>query len=250
MWPLKKSGLNNPLQVKINNKAQKLIDYWNGSAPKPSTAVAFEGLMQLAEDTRNINNIVHHDVADAMIRQVNNVAIVPFKPNIIEPNAILFADDYDIGRSGIAYHDKDSAEYWVSTTKRTPWNTGSQYRNDGVDIERCYDAISNGYDVGWIETGEWMQYSIYVPADVVFDVNVRYASKDKPGKLRLLLNDEFASENNLLPQTGGTQNWQTNTIKAVKLFKGWNRLRVLATEGGFNLNYLEFVSIHNTAMTQ
>jgi len=247
MWPLKKSGLNNPLQVKINDNAQKIIDYWSGKAPKPPATDAFKGLMQWATDTRITNNIVHLDVADAMMRQVNVAEVIPFKQNIIGSNTILFAADYDIGRAGIAYHDKDSAEYWVSTSVRTPWNIGSQYRNDGVDIEQCSDAISNGYNVGWIQTGEWMQYSIYTPADAVFDVNIRYASKDSIGQLRLLLNNEFASETNLLPQTGGTQNWKTNIIKTVKLNKGWNRLRVLATSGGFNLNYLQFISTINTA---
>ncbi|MEP7164792.1 MAG: cellulase family glycosylhydrolase [Ferruginibacter sp.] len=250
MWPLKKSGLNNPLQVKINSKAQKLIDYWYGKAPKPSAAEAFKALMQWAADTRTENNIVHRDVTDAMMRQVSVTEVIPFKQNIIAANTILFAADYDIGRAGFAYHDIDSAEYWVSTNTRTAWNSGSQYRNDGVDIELCSDAVSNGYNVGWIETGEWMQYSIYTARDTVYDVNIRYASKDNPGQLRLLLNDEFISENNVLPQTGGTQNWKTNTIKTVNLKKGWNRLRVLATRGGFNLNYLQFIGTGNTAMTQ
>ncbi|HMK05091.1 MAG TPA: cellulase family glycosylhydrolase [Ferruginibacter sp.] len=250
MWPLKKSGLNNPLQVKVNPGAQKIIDHWHGKAGKPSAADAFKALMQWAADTRISNNIVHRDVADAMMRQVNATEAIPFKKNIIETHTILFAADYDIGRAGIAYHDKDSAEYWVSTNVRTPWNIGSQYRNDGVDIEQCSDAVSNGYNVGWIETGEWMQYSIYTDADALFDINIRYASKDSTGQLRLLLNDQFASENNLLPQTGGTQNWKTNSIKKVRLTKGWNRLRVLATGGGFNLNYLEFIGTGNTAMNK
>jgi hypothetical protein len=249
MWPLKKSGLNNPLQVKINDNAQKIIDYWTGKAPKPAAADAFKGLMQWAADTRITNNIVHRDVADAMMRQVNITDAIPFKQNIIKQNTILFAADYDIGRAGIAYHDKDSAEYWVSTSVRTPWNIGGQYRNDGVDIEQCSDAISNGYNVGWIETGEWMQYSIYVPDDAVFDVNIRYASQDSAGQLKLLLNDKFVSENNLLPQTGGTQNWKTNIIKTVKLNRGWNRLRVLATAGGFNLNYFEFINTNTVTAT-
>ena len=247
MWPLKKSGLNNLLQVKIDPGAQKIIDYWDGKGAKPSAADAFKSLMQWANDTRAENNIVHLDVSDAMIRQVNNTEAIPFKQITIVPNTILFADNYDIGRPGVAYHDKDSAEYWVSTNTRTPWNSGGFYRNDGVDIEKCNDAVTNGYNVGWIQTGEWLQYSVYAGNDATYDLNIRYASKETAGQLRLIINNEFATENNLLPQTGGTQNWKTSTIKAVKLTKGWNRLRVLATEGGFNLNYLQFISPGNTA---
>ncbi len=91
------------------------------------------------------------EVVDAMTRQVTDKDVKPFKNNLVEPNAIVFAADYDIGRSGTAYHDKDSADYWVDTQKRTPWNSGYQYRNDGVDIQSCKDEVSNGYSVGWIE---------------------------------------------------------------------------------------------------
>jgi len=248
MWPLKKAGLNNPLQLKINQGAQRIIEYWKGNAPKPSASVAFISLMELTNDAKAENNIVHKDVVDAMMRQVQTADVIPYKENIIKPDGILFATDYDIGRSGVAYHDKDSAEYWVSTSKRTPWNIGGQYRNDGVDIELCKDAVTNGYNVGWIETGEWLQYSIYLPENGLFDVNIRSASKENSGQMKLLINDAFASENILIPQTGETQNWKTIKIKNIKLAKGWNRLRLLATSGGFNLNYLQFIRTDNTAM--
>lgn len=247
MWPLKKTGLNNPFQVKINDGYQKIIDYWKGKAPKPTAAEAFASLMEFAKNTNSKNNIVHRDVADAMMRQVNSGIALPFKENIIKPNAILFAADYDIGRSGVAYHDVDSAEYWVSTNKRTPWNTGGQYRNDGVDIEKCKDVITNGYNVGWIQTGEWLQYTIDVTRDELFDINIRAtAPKDSSG-LRILLNGEFVSGNVLVPYSAEPQNWKTITIKNVKLTKGWNRLTVLATAGGFNLNYFQFTQTGNTA---
>lgn len=240
MWPLKKSGLNNPLEVKIDAGTQQIFDFWKGKADRPSAAVALESLLQFAKNTHIKNNLVHQDVIDAMTRQVRTTEVLPFHQNIVVPGTLVFATDYDIGRSGVTYHDKDSAEYWVSTTKRTPWNKGGRYRNDGVDIEACADEVSNGYNVGWIETGEWLQYSIYLPEEGTFDVNVRAASKESTGQLSILVNDAFASEAILLPPTGESQNWKTRTIKSIKLSKGWTRLRVLATEGGFNLNYLQF----------
>ncbi len=249
MWPLKKSGLNNPLQVRIDAGMQQVLDYWDGKAPRPTATEAFKSLMQFAGNTNAKNNIVHRDVADAMTRQVRSADPLPFKTNIIIDKTILFAADYDIGRSGVAYHDTDSAEYWVSTNVRTPWNSGFQYRNDGVDIEQCKDAVTNGYNVGWIQTGEWLQYSIYCAEDGSYDINIRTAAKENGGQLKLLINDATASDDIVLPQTGATQTWKTNTIKDIKLTKGWNRLRVLATKGGFNLNYLQFMAAGNTIKT-
>jgi hypothetical protein len=30
------------------------------------------------------------------------------------------------------------------------------------DIETCSDFLSNGFNVGWIENGEWLKYTINV----------------------------------------------------------------------------------------
>jgi endoglucanase len=247
MWPLKKSGLNNPLQVKIDPGTQEVFDYWRGKGKKPSSGKAFRSLMQFAHNTNIKNTIVHRGVIDAMTRQVRTSIPVPFRESVIVPGMIVYATDYDMGRSGESYHDKDSAEYWVSTSKRTPWNTGGQYRNDGVDIEICTDAISNGYNVGWIESGEWLQYSLYLPEEGVYDLHIRSASKESPGAVKILVNDAVVPGTMQLPKTGETQNWETSTMKKIKLNKGWNRLRVLAETGGFNLNYLQFTQADITS---
>jgi hypothetical protein len=86
-----------------------------------------------------------------------------------------------------------------------------------------------------------------VPAGGVFDINIRSAAKETTGQLKILVNDAFTSGDILLPQTGENQAWKTSTVKGVKLSKGWNKLRVLASAGGFNLNYLQFISTDNTA---
>ncbi|MEO7922600.1 MAG: cellulase family glycosylhydrolase [Chitinophagaceae bacterium] len=249
MWPLKKSGLNNPLQVKIDTGVQQIFDYWHGKTTRPPTNEAFESLLRFAKATNIKNNIVCRDVIDAMTRQVNTNEVSPFGQAMVVPGKYLFATDYDMGRSGMSYHDKDSAEYWVSTTVRTPWNSGGQYRNDGVDIEECKDAVSNGYNIGWIETGEWLQYSVYLPEDAVFDLNIRSASKENPGQVKLFVNDAMIPGTIQLPRTGEAQKWETSTIKHIKFSKGWNRLRVLAASGGFNLNYLQFIQTDNTSST-
>ena len=249
MWPLKKAGLNNPLQIKINPGFQSVLNYWKDKGPKPSADDAYQGLMQFAAASNIHNNNVEHGVADAMMRQAKSAEAMPFKNNIIQPNAILFAADYDMGRSGIAYHDKDSADYWVSTSVKTPWNTGGKYRNDGVDIDNCSDNISNGYYVGWIEPGEWLQYTVFAKDDAVYDVNVRSAAKEKSGQLQLIVNDKNAGDKIRLPVTGKFDNWQTSTIKNIRLNKGWNRLRIYAASGGFNLNYLQFISADATVST-
>lgn len=241
-WPLKKFGLNNPLQVKMNQGYKNIIDYWRGNAAKPSKEEAIKALMQLTEDIKATNNIYRKDVVDAMFRQVKHTGTIPYKQHTLRDTEIVFAVDYDMGRSSYAYHDKDSANYWVSGSKMTVWNTGRMYRNDGVDIEACTDSITNGYNVGWIEAGEWMQYTLNNISAGRFNIEVRYAAKDSTGELRILVNEVIASVA-ILPRTNDNQKWQSAVIKNTRLGKGTNRIRLLVSREGFNLNYVKFIRV-------
>jgi hypothetical protein len=57
------------------------------------------------------------------------------------------AEDYDIGGEGVAYHDT------------TLGNEGGEYRGDDVGIQSTTD-MGGGYNVGWIEEGEWLAYTV------------------------------------------------------------------------------------------
>ena len=65
-WPLKKIGVNNPFEVKMPASYATLIEYWKGKAPKPSAEQAYKALMQLAENYKTKNLVVHYDVLEAM----------------------------------------------------------------------------------------------------------------------------------------------------------------------------------------
>jgi endoglucanase len=65
-WPLKKIGTNQPLEVIMPPAFQKLVDYWVKNGPRPTRQEAEEGLNALLENIRLENNIVHHDVLDAL----------------------------------------------------------------------------------------------------------------------------------------------------------------------------------------
>jgi len=246
MWPLKKMGINNMLQVKTNTGYQKLVDYWRGKGGKPSANEAYQSLVQLASDAHVSKNLVHKDVIDALIRQVSTTKVVPSKKHLLQPSAIIFAVDYDLGRNGYAYADKDTGNYWVSTTKRTDWNKGRMYRNDGVDINECKDSLSNGYAVSSIEDGEWLQYTVMNEKEGSFNINIRSSAKSDTGKLQLLVNGKIVADR-LLPDTKNDQVWQTSTLKNIRFRKGFNTIRVVALKGGFQLNYLQFVSTTSRA---
>ncbi|MBL7881058.1 MAG: cellulase family glycosylhydrolase, partial [Chryseobacterium gambrini] len=125
-WPMKKidniAGITN---VKITPEYQKLLDYWNNGGEKPSKEFARKALMQIAENYKFSNVEVKNDVIDAIFRQTKDGSTKPFK-NLQAPGKI-FATDYDLGRMGSAYSDKDFINLWVSDpAKRSEWNSGNQ----------------------------------------------------------------------------------------------------------------------------
>lgn len=244
-WPLKKSGINNPLEVKMNNDYKKIIDYWKGKGEKPSKAEAAKAFLQFAEAVKISNNIVHRDVIDAMNRQLTSTAVIPFKQNIINNRSIIYAVDYDMGRINYAYYDVDSGNYWVSTGKRTEWNKGWQYRNDGVDIETCKDSISNGYNVAWTEDGEWMHYTVFAGQAGNYDLNMRYASQIG-GKAQFIINNKPSAIINL-PSTSSYTTWHSSISTTAQLHKGSNTIKLLILKGGINLNYIQFIYQSTTA---
>jgi endoglucanase len=243
-WPLKKMGINNPLQVPTNQAYQKLIAYWKGEEEKPTADDAFKGLMQLAEDTRINKNSYHKDVVDAMFRQVIDKQTIPFITHDLSKKTILYAVNYDMGKNGEAYYTNDSANYWVTSGKRTQWNKGWAYRNDGVDIETCIDTITNGYSVSSITKEEWLQYSIENDAKESYTINLRIAAKE-PAALHIFLNNQKVVGDYSITSTNGS--WKTISLKNIELKKGINSLRIANAGGEFSLNYLQFSGGSNSA---
>ena len=65
------------------------------------------------------------------------------------------------------------------------------YRNDGADISTCNDVylFHNGYQVGWFEENEWMQYEVNVDTSAVYDIKVRYSADNPNSKIYFSLNN-------------------------------------------------------------
>jgi len=104
------------------------------------------------------------------------------------------AEDYDLGGEGVAYHDSDAG------------NTGNAYRtSEGVDIEAGTGA--NGHNVGWIETNEWLRFTVNVSTTATYRVRYAVASAQSgPFSMRLLVDGQPADLISF-NGTGGWQNW-------------------------------------------
>ncbi len=237
MWPLKKMGSNNPLEIKSNLNYDAVKDYMNGHGREPKESNVYSGLLELAVYARVENNIFHKDVIDAMFRQPFSAEAIPFRLHQLKDSMIINAVDYDLGRNGIAYYDLDAANY-SAPGSRNVGNRGNVYRNDGVDIYKDsskYDA----YYVGHIEDGEWLQYTINVSKSGSYNFNISVASVNDDGKLSISSNGKLLAKEVVVPATGNMHTWQIVAVKNIHLAAGRNRIRISAIKGGFNLEQIK-----------
>ena len=232
-WPLKKLGYNNPLQIEINPGYQQVLEYWRSNARKPSEEDAFKAFMKLAENTKIQNCIIHYGVIDAMIRQPHSDEIRCFKKVVISDGTEILAVNYDIGKNGIAYHDNDFGNYYVSTGgDRTAWNKGNIYRNDGVDVFED----ENGLYVGDTEENEWLQYTFLVENEGNYTISFQLASKAE-GKAEIAVNDKSAGAIDI---SDTSDEWRWLSLKNIHLKKGKNYLKFKIDTGGFKFKNIRF----------
>jgi M6 family metalloprotease-like protein len=138
--------------------------------------------------------------------------------------AIIEAENFDIGGEGVAYHDVDAN------------NIPNQYRTEGVDIENCSEG---GYSIGYIRTGEWLEYTVSVPFTDYYELNTRIAANANTGKFHIEFDGVDKTGIITVPSTGGWQNW--STIKtSVYLTQGLQTMRLYADGYDFNLNNFTF----------
>lgn len=242
-WPVKKSSINNVLNVTLNKDYEDLIKYWKGEiTTAPTEEEAFQAVLQWAENHKIENCKIQYDVIDAMIRQPHTDEVIPFKAHeITQP---IFATDFDFGKNTLAYYDKDVGYYGGAWTG---WNNGWGYRNDGVDIEVCEDTdpVNNGFNVGWTEDGEWMQYSITIDSVAAYTFVVRSASDAGGSIIHLEVDGADVTLPLNLPATGGWQNWQTNSFGNIILPAGEVKLKLKFNQGGSNISYFNFINPHS-----
>lgn len=182
-WPLKKIGFNQPLEIVAGDGWMKIVAWATGKGPKPAPDEAFAAMMQLAENTRFDRTVAKPDVIDAMFRQPHDASPEAFVERKLGTAPLTIrAADYDLGPARVAYKDSIDANYHVATGgERTPWNNGTTFRNDGVDIARAPDGTPYVAD---FVTGESMRYALDVVAAGRWRVTIR-ARSAKGGTIAL-----------------------------------------------------------------
>jgi endo-1,3(4)-beta-glucanase len=139
-------------------------------------------------------------------------------------------DTYEGGMGqNIAYMDATTA------------NSGDFRTDESVDAGA---TTAEGATVGWIATGEWLEYTVKVSSSGLYSFAFRYASGNVNGggPFHLELDGRALSNDITVPSTSASlwDVWATKTVSDIPLTEGTHVLRVAFSYGEFNLGKMTF----------
>jgi hypothetical protein len=168
--------------------------------------------------------------------RVSAMCAYPFVTNGIPVPGVVEVEDFDNGGESFSYHETDQTN-----------NAGVIYREGGVDIG---PVSGNNYRVGWIDVGEWLNYTINVASNGYYRVVLRTTSANA-GPFRSLI--EFPRSNGAdrikAPYTGGWGNWISTTGAVLHLEAGLQLMRLTFEDWGYDLDSITLLSVIPTAPT-
>jgi len=112
------------------------------------------------------------------------------------------------------------------------------YFNNGFQLENCTDA-GGGYNVGFANNGDYLDYLIKVPEAGEYQLMFRIASQYSNGiiSIRASSGGSFQTYGSMnVSATGGWQNWENQNV-SVNLPAGNLRLRLYSFAGEYNINW-------------
>ncbi|WP_136482774.1 glycosyl hydrolase [Cognatitamlana onchidii] len=166
----------------------------------------------------NVTNIVNIQLGEQ----------VPYSGTAIQIPGTFDAAHYDMYQGGngqgIAYVDISQ-------------NNQGDFRTDEY-VDSAANALE-GAIVGWISSGEWIEYTIDVQTAGIYDLSFRYASGNAAGggPLYFEIEGNKISPDIVVSATSNSNwtTWATKTVSNIELNKGTHVLRLVFTKGELNI---------------
>ncbi|HEY0066105.1 MAG TPA: carbohydrate-binding protein, partial [Flavisolibacter sp.] len=140
-------------------------------------------------------------------------------------------------RGGQAYDDVK-----IKVTAAIPGKVEAESFNtaQGVNVEGSADA-GGGWNVGFIDNGDWMDYEVQINTAGTYNMNVRIATLATNAGFQVKNSSGAVLATFNVPFTGGWQSYHTIT-QPITLPQGRHTLRIVSTRAdGWNFNWMDFV---------
>jgi carbohydrate binding protein with CBM6 domain/Big-like domain-containing protein len=265
-WMSNGSGVNTGVYVGLNTNTSNTTAYptyaiWNRTAPNqaggvytqfplqtsffsangggyPASALSFQYTIS-GTNTNAPGQIVffadgsNNDFDYPIIDDITVYSAIPFTGTAQAIPGTIKPQNYDLGGQGYSYNDNDAT------------NNGGQYRlGEGVDIETATGDGTNAYDIGWTNSGEWMDYTVNVSTTGTYNLAARVSNGTSGSTSFDIRIDGTSIVGGTLtvPSTGNWQTWETVNATTPSISGGTHKLRIYFTNGSMNLNYLTFTA--------
>ena len=122
-------------------------------------------------------------------------------------------------------------------------------RNDNVDIQLNQDSLSNGYNVGWIETDEWMKYSFSLIQEGF--ITLMLGSLLKIMMVHFILKLKMIKSLKLLNviKTDSWEDWINIMVDSLVIIKTSDENFIFHVDKGtFNLSFFKFKRLGDISM--
>jgi uncharacterized surface protein with fasciclin (FAS1) repeats len=166
---------------------------------------------------------VYYDFANYDFRFLK---FVPVNRPLPIPGVITL-EDYDAGGEGVGYHDNDAG------------NAGGRWRpSEGVDIDFSHNE-GGGYQVGWTNDGEWMNYTVDVKETGFYTAATLMGTPNDGKKFHIEFDGQNVSGIVNVPNTSDYHRRQY-AIATVYLTKGIHVMRFFEDTGGYDVKSVTF----------
>ncbi|MDC1038607.1 glycosyl hydrolase, partial [Candidatus Marinimicrobia bacterium] len=156
----------------------------------------------------------------------------PYIGSFFQIPGVIESGKYDSYEGGVGQN--------ISYYDNSQYNEGGYRSNEYVDA--AYFNDMEGPTLGWIESGEWVEYSVIVETQGYYNVNFRCASNisNGGGPFYFEIDGYRISNDIFVENTGDWDNWINQNVEDIELNTGEHIIRVVFSDGGFNLGKMTF----------
>ncbi|MDA3834188.1 MAG: glycosyl hydrolase, partial [Spirochaetales bacterium] len=235
-------------QAFTNGSVDLTVDITSGT---PTKVEFFDGDALLDELTEapfitqagNLNAGVHnfyakvYEGSDFAVTNIAKVVVGRQLPYLGSPSVIpgqIEAGMYDKFEGGLAQG--------IAYSDLSAFNEGDFRTDEYVD---ALQVNGEGNTVGWISSGEWMEYTVDIAQSGLYELSFRYACGNASGggPFHLTLDGNRVSDDvsvNPTDAVNGWTTWASKPVSNIALTKGEHVLRIAFDNGELNLGRLSF----------
>ncbi|MGZ3951773.1 MAG: carbohydrate-binding protein [Flavisolibacter sp.] len=129
------------------------------------------------------------------------------------------------------------------------WVAMSGVQNENTTDSSTIGTFGNGQDVGYIDNGDWMDYTLNVYTPGTYTLLLRVAATVSGGTIQVRNSDSAVLATVSVPGTGGWQNWQTVSTTVTFTHAGVQNIRLKSVSTvNWNINWFQFVATSNSPL--